>query len=104
MTYKQVRQRRRRRALMLAALAVAVAAVVLVTMAVQAHAREQAAVSMRDSVLNMAKQCCAVEGYYPSSLSYLEENYGLTINHNEYVVSYEWLADNVLPSVVVTAR
>ena len=60
--------------------------------------------SVRESVLNAAKQCCAVEGSYPASLNHLEKNYGLVINHNDYVVSYEWFADNVLPSVVVTAR
>ena len=70
----------------------------------QAQAREQATLSLRDSVLDAAKQCCAVEGAYPSSLTYLEENYGLTINHDDYVIAYEWFADNVLPSVVVRAR
>lgn len=70
----------------------------------QARAREQAVVSVRETVLNAAKQCCAVEGSYPASLAYLESEYGLVINHEDYVISYEWFADNVLPSVVVTAR
>ena len=35
---------------------------------------------------------------------HLENDYGLVINHNDYVVSYEWFADNVLPTVVVTPR
>jgi len=77
---------------------------IFVLMLAQVRAREQAAVSVRESVLNAAKQCCAVEGSYPASLNHLEKNYGLVINHNDYVVSYEWFADNVLPSVVVTAR
>lgn len=67
-------------------------------------AREQATLSVRESVLNAAKQCCAIEGSYPTTLEHLESSYGLVINHNDYVVSYEWFADNVLPSVVVTAR
>ena len=70
----------------------------------QASAREQAVLSIRESVLIAAKQCCAVEGAYPASLEHLEDSYGLTINHEDYVVSYEWFADNVLPTVVVTAR
>ena len=77
---------------------------IFVLMLAQVRAREQAAVSVRESVLNAAKQCCAVEGSYPASLNHLEKNYGLVINHNDYVVSYEWFADNVRPSVVVTAR
>ena len=104
MTYKQQRQRRVKR---IAAVVVVVAlaiVIALVVMVAQARAREQAALSLRESVLNAAKQCCAVEGSYPESLQHLEENYGLTINHEDYVVSYEWFADNVLPTVVVTAR
>ena len=70
----------------------------------EASAREQAAVSLRESVLSAAKQCCAVEGAYPSSLAHLEEHYGLTINHDDFIVNYEWFADNVLPAVVVVTR
>lgn len=104
MTYRQAKQRTVKRLLM-ACIVVAVAAVLVLTVGIaQANAREQAAISLRESVLNAAKQCCAVEGSYPSSLEHLEKNYGLTINHDDYVVSYEWFADNVLPTVVVTAR
>lgn len=104
MTYAQIKRRRAKRLaalVIVAALAIVVACALIIA---QASAREQATISVRESVLNTAKQCCAVEGSYPSTLEYLEENYGLTINHNDYVVSYEWFADNVLPSVVVTAR
>ena len=49
-------------------------------------------------------RCCAIEGSYPSSLEHLEESYGLTINHDDYVITYECFADNIMPSVVVTPR
>ena len=104
LTYDQIRRRRAKR---LATFVIVVALAVLVACALviaQKSAREQATISVRESVLNAAKQCCAVEGSYPSTLQYLEDNYGLTVNHDDYVVSYEWFADNVLPSVVVTAR
>lgn len=103
-TYQQIKRQRIRRVLLIVAIvALVVGAALLITIA-QASAREQAAVSLRESVINAAKQCCAVEGSYPASLEHLENEYGLTINHDDYVVSYEWFADNVLPSVVVTAR
>ncbi len=104
LTYEQIKRRRAKRlatAIIVVALAVLVA---FAAISAQASAREQAAMSVRESVLNAAKQCCAVEGSYPSTLEHLEKNYGLVINRNDYVVSYEWFADNVLPSVVVTAR
>ena len=103
-TYDQQKRNRRRRiirALLVLALLVACAFMLL---GAQVGAREQAALSVRESVLNAAKQCCAVEGSYPATLEHLEKNYGLVVNHNDYVVSYEWFADNVLPSVVVSAR
>ena len=103
-TYKQLKRRNANR---LAVAILVVAVLVLLVFAAsyaRVSARDQAAMSVRESVLNAAKQCCAVEGSYPSSLEHLEHEYGLVINHDDYVVSYEWFADNVLPSVVVTAR
>ena len=68
------------------------------------NSRNQGAVALRDSILDAAKQCCAIEGSYPKSIKHLEKDYGLTINHDDYVVSYEYFAGNVMPSVVVTPR
>ncbi|MCL2826026.1 MAG: hypothetical protein FWD72_01325 [Eggerthellaceae bacterium] len=66
--------------------------------------RSQGELSVRNAILNSAKQCCAIEGSYPSSLQYLEKNYGLSINHDQYIVTYEAFAENVMPSVVVIAK
>lgn len=49
-------------------------------------------------------QCYAIEGSYPSSLSHLEDAYGLTVNHDDYIINYEWFADNIPPSVAVSVR
>lgn len=64
----------------------------------------QSALSVRNAVMDAAMQCAAVEGAYPSSLKYLEEHYGLIVNHNDYAVTYEAFASNVPPSVVVMPR
>ena len=69
----------------------------------QAAMREQAAQSLRTAVLDAAMQCAVVEGAYPARLSYLEEHYGLIVNHQDYAVTYEAFASNVPPSVVVVA-
>lgn len=69
-----------------------------------AQTRDQGAVSLRDSVMETAMQCFAIEGVYPPSLAYMEEHYGLTVNHDSYVVTYESFAPNVMPSVAVTVR
>ena len=72
--------------------------------ALEVQFHEQGAVSVREAVLNSARQCCAIEGSFPSSLQYLEDNYGLRINHNDYIVTYEAFASNLSPSVVVVPR
>lgn len=103
-TYDQLKRRRMWRIVGFAiALAVIVAIFVGASIA-QRNAAEQGVVSIRNSVLNTAQQCYAIEGSYPSSLKHLEDKYGLSINHNNYIVYYEWFADNVPPTVTVTAR
>ncbi|MEG0096533.1 MAG: hypothetical protein RR671_03520 [Raoultibacter sp.] len=72
--------------------------------AVETTLREQSAVSVRDTILNGAKQCCAIEGSYPPSLAYLEDNYGLAINRSSYAITYDVFAENVIPSVVVLPK
>lgn len=88
----------------LAALAVAGALALVAAPAVAGALREQGAASVRDAVLRAAAQCCAVEGSYPHTLRHLEEHYGLTVNHDDYAITYEAYASNVAPSVVVVPR
>lgn len=66
--------------------------------------REQGASSVRSAVLQAAVQCYAVEGAYPPSLTYLEENYGLQINREAYQVTYLTFASNVMPDIMVQAK
>ena len=68
------------------------------------QAEAQSALSVRNAVMEAAMQCAAVEGAYPASLKYLEEHYGLIVNHSDYAVTYEAFASNVPPRVVVVPR
>lgn len=102
---EQQKQRKRKR---LIALAVAVCVVVIVLVialsAIFSNAKDQGAASIRNTILNSAMQCAAIEGSFPTNLAYLEDNYDLRINHDDYVVIYEVLASNAVPSVVVVPR
>lgn len=60
--------------------------------------------ALRQAVLQAAVQCYAVEGSYPASLHYLEENYGLLVNHDRFIVTYEAFASNLMPQVNVLER
>lgn len=68
------------------------------------QAREQGAAALQQSVISTAMQCFAIEGAYPQTLEYLEEHYGLSVNHEAYSVTYEAFASNVMPSVAVVPR
>ena len=65
-----------------------------------AAGREEAA-RLRDTVLQDAVQCYALEGFYPEDLEYLKEHYGLTYDPEKYVVSYEVIGSNLMPDVTV---
>lgn len=104
LTREQIRRRTRKRMAGLFAVIVAIALTWIAADAVGAALREQGELSVRNAILNSAKQCCAIEGSYPQRLSYLEQNYGLVINRNDYAITYEVFADNVMPNVVVLAK
>ena len=79
----------------------------LVYWAVSAGSRnmkEEGVTALKQTVTSAARQCYVVEGVYPSDLAYLEENYGLQINKDDYYVTYEAFAENLPPTVKVTLR
>jgi len=49
-------------------------------------------------------QCYAIEGFYPPNVEYLEENYGLVVDHDKYVVSYSVFASNIMPDFDVFVK
>ena len=104
LTKQEIRRRTRKRMAGLAALVLAVVLAWFASDLIGATLREQGELSVRNAILNSAKQCCAIEGAYPSSLAYLENNYGLVVNRSDYAITYEVFADNVMPNVVVLAK
>jgi len=56
---------------------------------------------LSDAIIRNAVQCYAIEGFYPPSVEYLENNYGLIVDHDKYVVSYSVFASNIMPDVDV---
>jgi len=43
----------------------------------------------------------AIEGYYPPSIAYIEERYGIIIDRERYVVLYKVFASNMIPKIRV---
>ena len=57
--------------------------------------------SLRRAVTRASVQCYAIEGRYPPSVEYLEENYGVRIDRDRYNVFYNGFASNVMPEFVI---
>ena len=65
---------------------------------------ESSELAIREAVQRSALQCYVVEGAYPPDLQYLEDHYGLQVNHENFYVTYEAFASNLPPTVRVTVR
>ena len=57
--------------------------------------------SSRKAVARASVQCYAIEGRYPPSVEYLEENYAVQINRKKYNVFYDGFASNVMPEITI---
>jgi len=86
-------------------LAVLAAAVVLYdAFAVSAEEITDRENAIQETVRDRALQCYVIEDAYPESLSYLEENYGLAVNHEDYLIVYDLFAENQPPQIKVIYR
>ena len=56
---------------------------------------------LEEAIMRVTVQCYAIEGRYPPSIAYLEENYGLQIDRTRYTVFYNIFADNLLPDITI---
>lgn len=67
-------------------------------------ADERGADTLRDAIRRSSVQCYAIEGRYPPSVEYLEENYGIQIDRNRYDVFYSGFASNLMPDITVNQK
>lgn len=66
-----------------------------------ASSDEESLKILQNAILRATVQCYAIEGMYPPNVEYLEENYGVSINHAKYRVHYEVFAGNILPDITI---
>ena len=60
--------------------------------------------SVENAITRAAVQAYAIEGQYPSGLSYLQKHYGLSIDTDKYIVEYRVFASNIMPSITVLPK
>ena len=63
----------------------------------------------QEQALNSAMErdimhCYALEGFYPPSLEYMEEHYGLTYDKSAYIVDYQPVGNNIYPNYTIIKK
>lgn len=84
-----------------AVFAAVIAAFAFGTKRIRADADRKGAESLKESIQRATVECYAIEGRYPPSVAYLEENYGIRIDRNRFSVFYEGFASNIIPDITV---
>lgn len=56
---------------------------------------------VKESITRAVVSCYAIEGVYPESFAYLQENYALHIDQEKYYVEYQVFASNIMPDITV---
>ena len=64
-------------------------------------ADSSSASTLEKAIKRAAVQCYAIEGFYPPSVSYLEDNYGIIIDRDKFIVEYKCDIGNNLPIIKV---
>ncbi len=59
---------------------------------------------LEEAVRRAAVTCYASEGFYPPSIAYLQEHYGLQYDESAYIIHYQLLASNLMPDITVLER
>lgn len=70
----------------------------------QTKLNEEGAIRLEDALQRAAISCYSMEGIYPASLEYLEENYGVYVDKQKYNVFYEVIGENIKPEIKVYQR
>ena len=60
--------------------------------------------SLETALTRNITHCYAVEGYYPPSLEYIEQHYGLTYDKELFFVDYQPIGANIRPNVTIILR
>ena len=65
---------------------------------------EEGRAQLENVLRKTAVSCYAAEGFYPPTLEYMEEHYGIQIDRQRYNVFYEVFASNIMPDITVLEK
>ena len=75
--------------------------VIVGMMGVSNNSKKQEVEEVTRQINKSISLCYAIEGMYPNDLEYLENNYGLDIDDEKYIIHYKLFASNIQPEVMV---
>ena len=56
---------------------------------------------LEDSIRRAIITAYSIEGRYPDTITHIEEQYGIYIDRDRYLVHYQIFASNIMPNVAV---
>jgi len=71
---------------------------------VSRETQSKQAESLRQSISRSIAHCYATEGFYPESLEYLKEHYGIRYDTDTFFVDYQVLGENIFPDVTILEK
>lgn len=60
--------------------------------------------SLENAIQRGITHCYAVEGFYPESLDYLKEHYGIAYDSDKFYVDYRTEGSNIMPDVTIIEK
>ena len=84
-------------------LAMVVALVSALSQVDQQSEQEQTKI-LTEAVFRATLTCYAIEGRYPPGAEYLKTHYGIVYNEDQYIVTLDSFASNVLPTIYVLVK
>ena len=60
--------------------------------------------SIEENIRKAVIACYSIEGYYPSDINYLKDNYGLVIDESSVNVFYQAVGSNIFPDIMVSSK
>lgn len=67
----------------------------------QDSSKAQQKVELEKTINKTITLCYSIEGSYPPNIEYLQDNYGLVVDKDKYIVHYEIFASNIAPEIKV---
>ena len=96
-----LQSRRTGLAVAIATVVLVLAVIVLVTAGLGRQTDSEHMKIAAEAIERAARQCYALEGAYPPTLEYLEENYGLMLDRDRFHYLYEVIGSNIHPIIEV---